>query len=289
MTSDADSRTPGAALVPKPHDVVVDAAVDSCASESRIAAVEQLLGAPLAAQLGVYRIPAGFRLSVVIPVYNEIKTLADVIARLRATELPLEIVIVDDGSRDGTRDLLATWQQDAAMMADLKIVLHEKNRGKGGALRTGFSQCTGDVVVVQDADNEYDPGDFRKLLQPIIEGRADVVYGSRFSNTDGVVHHYWHRAANQLITKLSNWRSGWALTDVETCYKMIRRELIQQLSATLRENGFGIEIELTQKLARLRDVRFYERPISYAGRSYAEGKKITWRDGLWALWCIARY
>ncbi|ADB16695.1 glycosyl transferase family 2 [Pirellula staleyi DSM 6068] len=237
----------------------------------------------------MYRIPEGFKLSVVIPVYNEIKTLSGVVARLRATQLPLEIVIVDDGSRDGTRDLLASWQNDVEGNRDLVIILHEKNRGKGGALRTGFSRCTGSVVVVQDADDEYDPQDFRKLLQPIVAGDADVVYGSRFTLIDGPVQHYWHRAANLLITKLSNWRSGRALTDVETCYKMIRRELIEQIGPTLRENGFGIEIELTHKLARMRSVRFYERPISYAGRSYAEGKKITWRDGLWALWCIARY
>ncbi len=261
----------------------------SIGDEAQAASIETTLGIKLAAELGVYRIPEGFKLSVVIPVYNEIKTLSGVVARLRATRLPLEIVIVDDGSRDGTRDLLASWQNDVEGNRDLVIILHEKNRGKGGALRTGFSRCTGSVVVVQDADDEYDPQDFRKLLQPIVAGDADVVYGSRFTLIDGPVQHYWHRAANLLITKLSNWRSGRALTDVETCYKMIRRELIEQIGPTLRENGFGIEIELTHKLARMRSVRFYERPISYAGRSYAEGKKITWRDGLWALWCIARY
>jgi glycosyltransferase involved in cell wall biosynthesis len=144
-------------------------------------------------------------------------------------------------------------------------------------------------VVIQDADLEYDPEDFRRLLQPIIENRADVVYGSRFSHNDGPVLHYWHRWGNQLITRFSNWRSGRTWTDVETCYKVIRRELIQQIAPTLRERGFGIELEITHKLARTKDVRFFERPISYAGRSYAEGKKITWRDGVWALWCIVRY
>ena len=142
---------------------------------------------------------------------------------------------------------------------------------------------------MQDADLEYDPQDFRALLQPIVEGQADVVYGSRFSHIDGPVHHYWHRWGNQLITRLSNWKSGRTLTDVETCYKMIRRELLQQVAPSLHERGFGIELELTFKLARLPGVRFYERPISYVGRSYREGKKITWRDGLWALWCIVRY
>jgi glycosyltransferase involved in cell wall biosynthesis len=168
-------------------------------------------------------------------------------------------------------------------------VFHERNQGKGGALKTGFLECTGDAVVVQDADLEYDPQDLRALLQPIVEGRADIVYGSRFSHIDGAVHHYWHRWGNQLITRLSNWKSGRMLTDVETCYKMIRRELIQQIAPGLKERGFGIELELTFKLARMKGVRFFERPVSYVGRSWAEGKKIGVKDGLWALWCILRY
>jgi glycosyltransferase involved in cell wall biosynthesis len=254
----------------------------------RVELLLRLLGPELCRKLGIFRIPAEFKLSVVIPVYNEVRTLAAVVQRVRATGLALEIVIVDDGSRDGTRDLLAGWREDTRH-ADVKIVFHERNLGKGGALVTGFGHCTGDVVVVQDADLEYDPQDFRALLQPIVEGRADVVYGSRFSHVDGPVHHYWHRWGNQLITRLSNWKSGRTLTDVETCYKMIRRELIDEIAPTLRERGFGIELELTFKLARLPGVRFYERPISYQGRSYREGKKITWRDGIWALWCILRY
>ena len=144
-------------------------------------------------------------------------------------------------------------------------------------------------MIIQDADLEYDPADYRSLLQPIVEGEADVVYGSRFSHIDGPVQHYWHRWGNQFVTRLTNWKSGWALTDVETCYKMMRRELVQQIAPTLRERGFGIEIELTFKLARLPGVRFYERPVSYVGRSWAEGKKIGLKDGLWALWCICRY
>jgi glycosyltransferase involved in cell wall biosynthesis len=199
-------------------------------------------------------------------------------------------VIVDDGSTDGTRELLARWADERKSdNADLIVVLHERNQGKGGALRTGFARCTGDVIIVQDADLEYDPQDFRALLQPIVEDRADVVYGSRFSHVDGQVHHFWHRWGNQLITRLSNWKSGRALTDVETCYKMIRRELIQQVAPVLRERGFGIELELTFKLARIPGVRFYERPISYHGRTYREGKKIGVKDGLWALWCILWY
>lgn len=256
----------------------------------RIELLERLLGVELCRRLGIFRIPAGFKLSVVIPVYNEVRTIEQVIARVRAAEVPCEIIIVDDGSRDGSRDLLARLRDGAdPINADLRIVLHEQNQGKGAALKTGFEHCTGDVVIVQDADMEYDPRDYRQLLQPIVEGEADVVYGSRFSHIEGPVRSYWHEFANHVITRLSNWKSGKNLTDVETCYKMFRRELIQKVAPTLREQRFGIEIELTFKLARLPGVRFYERPISYAGRSYAEGKKIGLRDGLRALWCILRY
>ena len=218
---------------------------------ARVELLKKLLGSDVCRKLGIYAIPEGFKLSVVIPVYNEVRTLAQVVERVRGTGLPLEIVIVDDGSTDGTRDLLARWADGTERSnADLIVVLHERNQGKGGALRTGFSRCTGDVIVVQDADLEYDPQDFRALLQPIVEDRADVVYGSRFSHVDGQVHHYWHRWGNQLITRLSNWKSGRTLTDVETCYKMVRRELIQQVAPALRERGFGIELELTFKLAQ---------------------------------------
>lgn len=257
---------------------------------SRVKVLQSLLGTELSRRLGVYEIPDGFKLSVVIPVYNEFKTIEKVIQRVRDTGLPCEMVIVDDGSKDGTRDVLARLRDDEAEAnPDLRIIFHEKNQGKGAALRTGFQHCTGDVVVVQDADMEYDPQDFRLLLQPLVEDRADVVYGSRFSHNDGVVLSYWHQWGNQLITRLSNWKSGRTLTDVETCYKMIRRHLIQEIAPTLKERGFGIELELTFKLARIDGVRFFERPISYAGRSYAEGKKIGWRDGVWAMWCILTY
>ena len=256
----------------------------------RIEFLERLLGTELCRRLGIYRIPEGFKLSVVIPVYNEVRTIEQVIARVRAAAIPCEIVIVDDGSRDGTRELLTRLRESRdGLHGDLRIVLHERNQGKGAALKTGFELATGDVVVVQDADMEYDPRDFRQLLQPIIEGEADVVYGSRFSHVEGPVRSYWHEFANRVITRLSNWKSGKNLTDVETCYKMIRRDVLAQVTPNLREKRFGIEIELTFKLARLPGVRFYERPISYAGRSYAEGKKIGLRDGLRALWCIVRY
>ena len=256
----------------------------------RVQMIQRLLGADLCRKLGVFRLPKGFKLSVVMPVYNEARTLVKVIERVRGTRLPLEMVIVDDGSRDGSRELLAELRDSGdERNSDLKILFHEKNQGKGGAIKTGFGACTGDVVIIQDADLEYDPNDYRSLLQPIVEGEADVVYGSRFSHIDGPVHNYWHRWGNQLITRLSNWKSGKALTDVETCYKMIRRELVQQIAPNLQERGFGIELELTFKLARLPGVRFYERPVSYVGRSWSEGKKIGLKDGLWALWCILRY
>jgi glycosyltransferase involved in cell wall biosynthesis len=256
----------------------------------QISFLQQLLGASLCRKLGIYRIPSDFRLSVIMPVYNEIRTLPKVIDRVLATQLPVELVIIDDGSSDGSREFLADLRdRSGAPNTDLQVILHDKNQGKGGAIKTGFLACTGDAVIIQDADLEYDPADYRHLLQPIIEGHADVVYGSRFSHIDGPVHHYWHRWGNQLLTRLSNWKSGWMLTDVETCYKLIRRELVQKIAPHLRERGFGIEIELTQTLARLPGVRFYERPVSYAGRSWTEGKKIGVKDGLWAIWCILRY
>ena len=275
-------------------DVEIDeASTDKEPTDARIDRVELLqrfFGAELCRRLGIFRVPAGFKLSVVIPVFNEAKTIELVLERVRATRLPIEMVIVDDGSRDGTRDLLGRLRDsNDPTNADLRIIFHERNQGKGAALKTGFAACTGDVVIVQDADMEYDPQDFRALLQPIVEGAADVVYGSRFSHIDGPVRSYWHEWGNRVITRLSNWKSGRNLTDVETCYKLFRRELIQQLVPGLRERGFGIELEMTFKLSRLAGVRFYARPISYAGRSYAEGKKIGWRDGLWALWCIVRY
>jgi glycosyltransferase involved in cell wall biosynthesis len=276
------------------RDVLALAADEAAATGAegldRAGLLQRLLGPELCRKLGIFRLPHGFRLSVVIPVFNEIRTLAKVIERVRATRLPLEIVIVDDGSRDGSREyLMGLRDGDDERNRDLKIVLHERNQGKGGALKTGFLECTGDAVIIQDADLEYDPQDYHSLLQPLVEGQADVVFGSRFSHVDGPVHHYWHRWGNQLITRLSNWKTGRAWTDVETCYKLIRRDLLQRIAPGLRERGFGIELELTAKLARQPGVRFYERPISYVGRSWAEGKKIGIKDGLWAMWCILRY
>lgn len=259
-------------------------------SAERYAVLAGLLGPDLCSKLGVYRIPDGFKLSVVIPVYNEVKTIETVLARVRDVAIPCEIICVDDGSRDGTRDLLTRLgQQPQPEGSPLRVILHEKNQGKGAAIRTGFLQVTGDVVVIQDADMEYDPQDFRILLQPILADEADVAYGSRFSHNDGPILHFWHTLGNQFISFLASLRWDKRFSDVETCYKMVRRSLIDEIAPTLQEKRFGVELELTAKLARKKGVRFVERPIQYAGRSYAEGKKIGWRDGISAMRCILKY
>ena len=247
--------------------------------------LRKLLGVNVCRRMGIYELPADFVLSVVIPVYNELRTIEEVVRRIRGTGLPVEMVIVDDGSADGTRDILVDWREQP----DMKIIFHAANQGKGAALRTGFAAATGEVVIVQDADLEYDPAEFSKLIQPIVENQADVVFGSRFSGDNQRVLYFWHYAGNRLLTLFSNMMTNLNLSDMETCYKAFRREVIQRIGPTLRENRFGIEPELTAKLASLPGVRIHERPISYAGRTYAEGKKITWRDGLRALYCIVRY
>lgn len=234
----------------------------------------------------VIELPAGFRLSVVIPAFNEVRTLDAIVAQVRATGLPCEIIVVDDGSHDGTRDRLV----ELARTSDLIALFHEHNRGKGAALKTGFLRATGDVVLVQDADLEYSPQDYESLLEPILAGRADVVFGSRFLPTeDGLQSSPTHRFANRIVTVASNWFTGLKLTDMETCYKVFRRDVLQQIAPRLQETGFGIEPELTARIARLPDVRIVEVPIRYTARSYVEGKKIGWRDGLWAIWCAMRY
>ena len=247
--------------------------------------LRELLGETLARRFGLYSLPAGFRLSVVIPVYNERDTLAEILRRVRAVPIPKEIILVDDGSTDGTRDLLAELDgQD-----DLRILYHDRNRGKGAAIRTGFEHASGDVVLVQDADLEYDPAHYSELIRPIVEGAADVVYGSRFQATGPHrVLYFWHYVANRVLTTLSNMFTDLNLTDVETCYKVFRREVIQAIAPTLKEDRFGIEMELTAKIAR-RKLRIYELGITYFGRTYHEGKKIGLRDAFRALWCIVRY
>ena len=222
------------------------------------------------------------RLSVVIPIFNEVRTVERLLSLVREVPLSLEVIAVDDGSTDGTRDLLPALE---GTLIDV-LIMHDVNRGKGAALRTGFAHATGDVVVVQDADMEYDPREFPILLQPILAGKADAVYGSRFLGGPHRVLFFWHSIGNRFLTLLSNMLTDLNLTDMETCYKMVRRELLQTLP--LSANRFGIEPELTARLAQA-GARIYELPISYDGRSYAEGKKIGWRDGVSALWCIVKY
>jgi len=232
------------------------------------------------------RLPVGFLLSVIMPVFNEVGTIEEIIRKIKATGIPCEIVVVDDGSTDGTRELLEKLRTSEPV---LRVVLHERNRGKGAALKTGFAAAKGDVVLIQDADLEYDPTDYHLLLVPFLVAEATAVYGSRYLCPSPTNSNFLQRRGNHFITKLSNWFTRLKLTDVETCYKLFRREALQPLVANLRESGFGIEIELTAKLAKLPDAFIHELPIRFSPRSYAEGKKINWRDGLWALWCVLRY
>ena len=224
------------------------------------------------------------KLSVVIPVYYEMKTLDEVLRQVRAVAVDKEIILVDDGSLDGTREELKRREGEP----DLRIFYHEVNRGKGAALRTGFAHCTGDIVLIQDADLEYFPEEFPELIEPIVKGWADVVYGSRFLGRKHRVLFFHHYLANRLLTFLVNVVTNLNLTDMETCYKVFRREIIQALP--LRQDRFGFEPEVTIKMARYRPrPRVFEVAVSYNGRTYLEGKKINWRDGLQALWVIARY
>ncbi|MBM3457598.1 MAG: glycosyltransferase family 2 protein [Armatimonadetes bacterium] len=223
-------------------------------------------------------------LSVVIPVYNELATLPTLLERVLATPIGKEVLIVDDGSQDGTRELLQ--EQVEGRSPEVRVFYQASNCGKGAALRRGFAEARGHIVLIQDADLEYDPREYLQLLQPILDGRADVVYGSRFQGGPHRVLYYWHAVGNGLLTTLSNMTTDLNLTDMETCFKVFRREVIQAIP--LKQNRFGFEPEVTAKVAR-RGCRVFETPISYSGRSYAEGKKISWRDGVQAIWCILRY
>ena len=235
------------------------------------------------------------QLTVVVPVYNEERTIGRILERVAASPFAKEIVVVDDRSTDGTREYLegithgtTTFSGPDGRPVPVRVVLLSENRGKGAALRKGFAQARGEIVLIQDADLEYDPRDYPKLLEPILQGEADVVYGSRFLGGPQRVHLFWHYVGNRVVTLLSNVFTNLNLTDMETCYKAFRREVIEAIGPSLRSDRFGIEPELTAKVAR-GGYRIYETPITYHGRGYEAGKKITWRDGLAAIWHIVRF
>jgi len=221
------------------------------------------------------------KLSIVIPVYNEKSTIDEIVKRVQNVKFEKEIIIVDDCSSDGTRDKI-----DKISGNNIKKLFHEKNKGKGASLRTGFQHATGDIVIIQDADLEYNPNEYSNLIEPIVDGRADVVYGSRFLGGPHRVDFFWHYVGNKILTTLSNILTNLILTDMETCYKVFKAEIIKDIK--IRSNRFGFEPEITAKLAKRKCI-IYEMPISYSGRDYDEGKKIGWKDGIVALYCIVRF
>jgi len=264
----------------------VDALLEKLAGAptERVQFLHGLLGVSACRQLGIYPLPEGFKLSVVIPVYNEKQWVRKLVERVQVVPIPKEIILVDDCSTDGTREILRDLSGEG-----IRLYFQERNQGKGAALREGFAHVTGNVVIVQDADLEYDPAEYPRLIQPIIENRADVVYGSRFIGESHRVLYFWHYVANRALTSLSNFFTNLNLTDMETCYKVFRREVLSKLK--LKSNRFGFEPEITAKIAKKRDPawRVYEVPISYSGRTYEEGKKIGLKDAFTALYCIIRF
>ena len=223
-------------------------------------------------------------LSVVMPVYNEKSTVLKIVDKVLKLDIVTELIVVDDYSTDGTRELLKSTKFDGRV----KLLLHDRNMGKGAAIRTGFKSVSGDVVVIQDADLEYDPNEFNDMIKPIAEGLADVVYGSRLSGGKPQrVHLFWHRVGNDVLTFLTNLLYNTTLSDMETCYKMFRKEVIADMN--IRSNDFSVEPELTAKVLKNKSLRIYEMPISYYGRNYAEGKKINWTHGFGALWALLKY
>lgn len=223
-------------------------------------------------------------LSVVMPVYNEKKTVLNIIDKVLKLDIVKELIVVDDYSTDGARELLKNTKFDSRV----KILFHDKNMGKGASVRTGFKNVSGDVVVIQDADLEYDPDEFNEMIRPINEGLADVVYGSRLSGGKPQrVHLFWHRVGNDFLTFLTNLLYNTTLSDMETCYKMFKRGVVSGIS--IRSNDFSVEPELTAKILKNKNLKVYEMPVSYYGRSYAEGKKINWKHGFGAIWALLKY
>lgn len=222
------------------------------------------------------------KVSVIVPVFNEQDTIAEIISRVKSVQFVNQIIVVDDCSTDGTTSVINELCDESVL-----LIKHEKNQGKGAALRTGFAKVTGEIIIIQDADLEYDPQEYSKLIKPILEGKADVVYGSRFAGGDAHrVVYFWHMQGNKFLTFLSNMFTNLNLTDMETCYKSFTRDVLEQL--TIEENRFGFEPEITAKIAKM-NVKIYEVGISYSGRTYGEGKKIGWKDGVSAIRCIVKY
>lgn len=226
-------------------------------------------------------------ISIIIPVYNEAMTITTILQQVDAVQLPFakEVVVIDDFSIDGTREILRNFENNGS--EKFKVIYHDKNQGKGAALKNGFALAKGDIIIIQDADLEYDPREYPRLIQPLLDGKADVVYGSRFSGSGPHrVLYFWHYAGNTFLTLLSNMCTNLNLTDMETGYKAFKKDILSRID--IKEKRFGFEPEITAKVARL-NCRIYEVGISYSGRSYKEGKKITWKDGVRALWCILKY